>query len=72
MNVMIKIDGMHCENCAARITKALENTEGVSNVSVSLENKEANLTLNDGNDLEKLKEKIEDLGFTVEEINKIS
>ena len=71
MNVMIKIDGMHCENCAARITKALENTEGVSNVSVSLENKEANLTLNDGNDLEKLKEKIEDLGFTVEEINKI-
>ena len=33
----IKVEGMHCENCSAKIRNELVNTRGVVDVEVSLE-----------------------------------
>ncbi len=65
MTKTVKIDGMMCMKCVGRVENALKNL-GVD-YKVSLENKEAVVTadvVDDG----KLKDAIEDLGFTVTEI----
>ena len=35
--IELKIDGMTCEHCTARVEKALSEIEGVANVSVDLD-----------------------------------
>ena len=39
--VKIRIEGMHCQNCAASVEKKLKATAGVQAVRVSFEKKEA-------------------------------
>lgn len=39
--VTIRIEGMHCQNCAASVEKKLKATAGVQAVRVSFEKKEA-------------------------------
>ncbi|MFN2511862.1 MAG: heavy-metal-associated domain-containing protein [Pyrinomonadaceae bacterium] len=39
--VTIRIEGMHCKNCAASVQKKLKATEGVEDVRVSFEAKQA-------------------------------
>ena len=39
--VNLDVQGMHCPKCVARVTEALEGVEGVTNVSVSLEDSAA-------------------------------
>lgn len=39
--VTIPVDGMSCVSCAARVTRALKRVEGVQEVQVSLERREA-------------------------------
>ena len=39
--VTIRIEGMHCQNCAASLEKKLKATAGVQAVRVSFEKKEA-------------------------------
>lgn len=60
---IIKVEGMHCQNCVKRITDAL-NEKGIKN-EVSLENGTVSI---DGceNCLKTAKEIIYDLGFDVE------
>lgn len=41
MKKTISIEGMMCNNCKAHVEKALQNVKGISNVEVSLENKNA-------------------------------
>lgn len=47
----IKISGMSCEHCAARVEKSLENLEGVEEVQVDIKNEKATVKY----DPEKLK-----------------
>jgi len=61
----IKIDGMRCAHCQASVTKALEDIEGVSNVQVNLENKEATFEESAPVDIAVLKEAIAKIGFEV-------
>lgn len=49
MTVVLKIEGMSCSHCQARVQKALEEVPGVKSVEVSLEKKEAVVT---GDDLD--------------------
>lgn len=37
-NVIIKINGMGCQNCVKAVTEELNSLEGISKVNVSLEN----------------------------------
>lgn len=39
--MIVKVDGMSCENCAKHVRKALEPLDGIDDVEVNLSNKEA-------------------------------
>nr|XP_031827137.1 copper-transporting ATPase 1 isoform X3 [Nomia melanderi] len=68
----IHVDGMTCMSCVKTITGVLSEKPGISEVNVSLEDKEAKVVYN-GNDLtaEQIAESIEDMGFNafVKEVN---
>lgn len=65
-NIEIKIEGMHCEGCSKRLTKVLNNVEGINTVEVSLENKLAQIEYDEKIvKLEDLQEAIQDAGFEV-------
>lgn len=62
--ISLKIEGMHCEGCSNRLTKVLENLDGVTSANVSLENKKADIEYNeDILNIEEIKEAISDAGF---------
>ena len=63
MKKEIKIDGMHCEHCAASVEKALSSLEGVKKVKVKLAKGIAKL---DGEvSDEAIKTAVTEAGFTV-------
>lgn len=64
MQTIIDINGMNCGHCTASAEKALRAVSGVSDVSVSLENKNAVVT-HDNADVEAMKAAIVEAGFTV-------
>ena len=68
MEKTMKIEGMHCKNCAVSVTKALEAVDGVSAVAVNLDAKNVVLTLCAAVDDAVLREVIDDIGFDVVEI----
>ena len=49
-NIVLSIHGMMCQHCVAHVKKALEAVEGVISVDVSLENKSAQVTVQEGVD----------------------
>ena len=65
MTKTLYVDGMMCMRCVAHVEKALKAVEGVSEVSVSLEEKKAVVTLSQDVPCEVLKKAVEDDGYTV-------
>lgn len=62
--VTIKIEGMHCGNCASSVEKKLKATEGVEDAKVSFEKKEAWIKYDDQKtSVAKLREVINSTGF---------
>ena len=61
------VEGMHCENCQARVENALNWLEGVA-CRVNLKKKEAVVSYSTGVSDAVLKETVEKLGFTVTDI----
>lgn len=62
--VTIRVEGMHCGNCAASITKKLKATAGVEDVQVSFEKKEAWIKFDDQKiTVTQLREVINSTGF---------
>ncbi len=66
-NTTIKIEGMMCQHCVARVTKALESVEGTSDVKVDLDGGKATLNAPLGSE-ESLKKAVEDADYTVTSI----
>lgn len=66
----IKISGMHCMGCVSRVTNKLKDIKGVTDVVVSLENKNAFLSSKKEIDDRVIIDAINTLGFEVEEIIK--
>ena len=65
--VCLKIKGMHCEGCSTRLTRVLNNQEGVEEAKVSLEKAEADIKYDETQiGIEELKEAVEDAGFEAE------
>lgn len=61
---IIKVQGMACEGCENRIQNALKNMEGIEKVVAN--HKEGTVIVKANEiDIDKVKERIEDLGFTV-------
>lgn len=66
-NNELKIEGMHCTGCSARLQKVLSNLDGVSNAEVSFEKGMANIEFNkEIITLDEIKNAIVDSGFEVE------
>ncbi len=65
MKKIISIEGMSCGHCVNHVKEALSELEGVKNVAVSLENKNAEIEIEKDIPQEKIKEIIEDLGYEV-------
>ena len=64
---IIKVEGMVCEGCENRVQNALLNIKGVTNVVANHLTKTVTVTSNENVSEKTLKEKIEDLGYEVEE-----
>lgn len=65
----IFIEGMSCIHCSKRVEDALKDIKGVKSVSISLQEKKADVTLKTDVDNEVLKTAIEDIGFVVTNID---
>lgn len=66
MKRKLAIEGMKCSHCVANLNDVLtEDITGVEVLEVSLEGKYAIVDMDDGVDIEKVKELIEDLGFNL-------
>lgn len=65
---LLTIEGMHCENCQARIENALDRLDGVV-CRVELRKKTATVTYDRPIDPELLRQAVEKLGYTVTEIH---
>ena len=62
--ISLKIEGMHCNGCSARLEKVLNNFDGVKNAKVSFEDKQAVINFDESKtSIENIKEAIEDAGF---------
>ncbi len=62
--VVLKIEGMHCNGCSTRLERVLNNLEGVNKAKVELEKAEATIEFDETKiSIEKIKETIEDAGF---------
>lgn len=68
MEKTISIEGMMCSHCTGRVQKALEAVAGVSKVEVSLENKNAVVTLAENVADDTLKAAVTDAGYEVKSI----
>ncbi len=61
----LDIEGMMCAHCQAHVQKALEGVEGVTQVSVSLEENQATLTVNETVDDQTLIDAVTQSGYQV-------
>lgn len=62
---IIKIEGMKCQHCAAKVINALENIEGVKKVKIDLDKKEAIIKSKEKLDINILKKAVTDLDYEV-------
>lgn len=68
MKKVISVEGMMCQHCVKHVTKALEGVAGATDVSVSLEEKRATVSVPVSVSDETLKAAIEDAGYDVTSI----
>ncbi len=60
---LIKISGMSCSHCTGSVTKLLQATPGISNVSVTLTPGQASFDATPEVKLDEVKEAIRKIGF---------
>ena len=65
MKKTLNIEGMVCMNCVKHVDKALREVQGVQNVTVSLENKSAQVQLGQDVTDALLRTAVEDAGYEV-------
>ncbi len=63
----IKVNGMVCEGCEKRVENVLKKIENVSSVIASHEKNLVTITYQEEIDENECKEKIENLGYTIED-----
>ena len=66
MRKTIRIRGMSCRHCVMAVTRALEDMEGVENVTVNLERGEASFDETRPVDRETLRQRVEDAGYELD------
>ena len=66
---VIIVNGMHCEHCQKRVEDALSNLREIKSVAINLENKKVIIVLKKEIEDEKIRQTIENLGYSVESID---
>lgn len=69
MNYQAKVEGMSCQGCARSVKAAFSNLEGVSDVEIDLDNKQATLESSKELTVAQLKAALADSSYTVESLN---
>lgn len=69
--IIVGIEGMHCDKCAMKVDKALEDLSDVDSVKVNLNKKTATIYYTDTIDSLQIQKIIEELGYTVTGIKEI-
>ncbi len=65
--ISLPVEGMTCASCVARVEKTVKKFEGISNVNVNLATEKVTLDFDPAVvDLNKLAEKIEDIGYKLD------
>ena len=67
MEKILKIEGMMCNHCVMHVQKALSAVPGVAEVTVSLEEKNAKVNLNQNVSDDVFRTVIEDAGYQLTE-----
>lgn len=62
--IILNVEGMACGGCENRIQNALKNIEGIEKVVANYKEKIVTI-VGENIDINKVKEKIEDIGFIV-------
>ena len=65
--IKLKINGMMCEGCENRVKSAVSLIEGVENVDANHNTGMVTVTTKEDLDISKIKEKIIDIGYEIEE-----
>lgn len=65
MNYTAKVEGMSCQGCAKSVKAAFTQLEGVQEVDVNLEAKEATLTSQTELSEDRIRQALEDTSYTV-------
>ncbi|SFH94023.1 Cu2+-exporting ATPase/Cu+-exporting ATPase [Tindallia magadiensis] len=68
MKKLIKIEGMTCGHCSARVEKNLAKVDGVEEAVVDLEAKNAIVVLEKAVDNERITEAVDEAGYDVIDI----
>ncbi|MCP4022005.1 MAG: heavy-metal-associated domain-containing protein [Desulfobacteraceae bacterium] len=61
--ITINVDGMNCGHCSGMVEKTLEAIKGISEISVSLENKNATFLTDDNANIQKAINGINTAGY---------
>lgn len=69
MDYKVHVEGMSCNGCANSVKAAFSNIEGVSQVNVDLDEKQATLISSQELTKEKLEEALADTSYSVESLN---
>ena len=71
--VEVSIEGMSCMACVAKVKKTLSDLNGIYEVKVSLENKNATIQYNPNNiALDKIKQAIDEIGYNAGAVKTLS
>lgn len=65
--IIINVEGMHCEGCERRVNNALSEIDGVKEVKADHNNGTVTIKTDSEIDIDEVKEIIDDLGYEVKE-----
>lgn len=71
MKKMILIEGMSCHHCTGRVERALNELEGVNVESISVDEKNAVIALENEIDENVIRDTVDEAGYEVLEIKEI-
>ena len=67
MEKRLSVEGMSCQKCVTRVKKIIEKHEGIADVEVSLDGKEAVFSGGETADVAAIVKALNEFGFTAEE-----
>ena len=65
--IILNVQGMHCEGCERRVNNALSQIDGVDEVIANHNKGTVTIKTNSKVDIDEIKERIDDLGYEVKE-----